>query len=413
MDFNDTPAEAEFRLKVAAWLDANAPKRIAGKPGPAAFSLTSETTGALTRAKAWQKVKAAAGYAAITWPVEYGGMGGTSMQSVIYGQEELRYDVSSAAFVIGIGMAMPAVMAHGTQAQKERFIRRALEGDEVWCQLFSEPGAGSDLAGVRTRAEKQGDEWVVNGQKIWTSFAHLADWGILVARTDPGKPKHKGLSFFLLDMRSPGVTVKPIKQISGGSSFNEVYFDNVRIPGDMRVGAEGDGWRVALTVLMNERMAIGGIGGGAGLTEMLTLARNTEMGDGPALRNSAVREKLADWYVQSQGLKYTRMRSLTAMSKGQTPGPENAIAKAVGAVYGQDLPAFALELMDMGGIILDHGVAPGQAAFQEAWISSPAMRVAGGTDEIMRNIIAEQVLGLPGDIRIDKDIPFSQTPSGR
>lgn len=413
MDFNDTPEEAEFRVKVSGWLEANATKRSPSQTGSAPFSLMGENAGAVARAKQWQKVKAAAGYAAITWPKEFGGMGGTSMQSVIYGQEEARFDVSSATFVIGIGMAMPAVIVHGTPAQRERFIGPALNGEEIWCQLFSEPGAGSDLAGVRTRAEKQGGEWIVNGQKIWTSFAHLADWGILVARTDPTKPKHKGLSFFLVDMKSPGVTVKQIKQISGGSSFNEVYFDNVRIPDAMRVGEEGDGWKASLTVLMNERMAIGGLGGGAGLTEMLNLTRDVEIGDAPAIRNAAVREKLADWYVQSQGLKYTRLRSLTAMSKGQTPGPENSIAKAVGAAYGQDLPAFAMELMDMGGIIRDPKLSPAGAGFQEGWISSPAMRVAGGTDEILRNIIAEQVLGLPGDIRVDKTVPFNELPGGR
>ncbi len=412
MDFNDTPEEAEYRARVSAWLEANAPKRSATQTG-GSFSLLNENAEGLARARAWQKVKAAAGYAAITWPKEYGGMGGSAMQSVIYGQEEARFDVSSAIFVVGVGMTMPTLMAFGMTEQLKRFMRPALYGEEIWCQLFSEPGAGSDLAGVRTRAEKQGDEWIVNGQKIWTSFAHLADWGILVARTDPTKPKHKGLSFFLVDMKTPGITVKQIKQISGGSSFNEVFFENVRIPDAMRVGEEGDGWKAALTVLMNERMAIGGLGGGAGLTEMLNLARNVEIGDEPAIRNSAVREKMADWYVQSQGLKYTRMRSLTAMSKGQTPGPENSIAKAVGAAYGQDLPAFAMELMDMGGVIRDPKISPANAGFQEGWLTAPAMRVAGGTDEILRNIIAEQVLGMPGDIRTDKNTPFNALPSGR
>ncbi len=412
MDFNDTPEEAEYRAKVSAWLEANAPRRSATQTG-GSFSLLNENAEGLARARAWQKVKAAAGYAAITWPKEYGGMGGSAMQSVIYGQEEARFDVSSAIFVVGVGMTMPTLMAFGMTEQLKRFMRPALYGEEIWCQLFSEPGAGSDLAGVRTRAEKHGDEWIVNGQKIWTSFAHLADWGILVARTDPAKPKHKGLSFFLVDMKTPGITVKQIKQISGGSSFNEVFFENVRVPDAMRVGAEGDGWKAALTVLMNERMAIGGLGGGAGLTEMLNLARAVEIGDAPAIRNSAVREKMADWYVQSQGLKYTRMRSLTAMSKGQTPGPENSIAKAVGAAYGQDLPAFAMELMDMGGVIRDPKIAPANAGFQEGWLIAPAMRVAGGTDEILRNIIAEQVLGMPGDIRTDKNTPFNALPSGR
>lgn len=410
MDFEDTPEEAAFRTEVRDWLAANAPKGE-GEAG-SLLSMSIENTAALGAAKAWQKVKADAGYAAITWPTQYGGMGGNSMQNVIYGQEEAKYPVSSAMFVVGIGMAAPTLMVHGTDEQKDRFIRPALYGDEVWCQLFSEPGAGSDLAGVRTRAEKQGDEWVVNGQKIWTSLAHISDWGILVARTDPTKPKHKGLSFFLVDMKSPGITVKPIKQISGGSSFNEVYFDNVRVPDNMRVAAEGDGWKVALTVLMNERVAVGAMGGGAGIYEMLDLARTTELADGTAIGNGAVRERIADWYVQTQGLKYTRYRSLTALSKGVTPGPENSISKAVGAPYGQELAAFAIELMEMGGLIRDPKISPYEAGFQEGWIMSPAMRVAGGTDEILRNIISEQVLGLPGEIRVDKNKPFSELPTG-
>ncbi len=413
MDFNDTPQEAEFRATVRAWLEANAKLRAPLQPGSAPQSLLNENAGGLARAKQWQKLKAVAGYAAITWPKEYGGLGGNSMQNVIYGQEEARFDVNSTLFVVGIGMTMPTLMVMGTAAQRERFMRPALYGEEIWCQLFSEPGAGSDLGSVRTRAEKQGDEWIVNGQKIWTSFAHLADWGILVARTDPAKPKHKGLSFFLVNMRTPGVTIKPIKQISGGSSFNEVYFDNVRIPDAMCVGGEGNGWKAAMTVLMNERTAIGGIGGGAGITDMLALARGIELHDGPAIGNGAVREKIADWYVQSQGLKYTRYRSLTALSRGVTPGPESSIAKAVAAPYAQDLTGFAMELMDMGGIIRDINLSPMSSSFQEAWISSPAMRVAGGTDEIMRNIIAEHILGLPGDIRTDKNTPFNDLPSGR
>ncbi|MFZ5913070.1 MAG: acyl-CoA dehydrogenase family protein [Pseudomonadota bacterium] len=413
MDFNDTPEEAAFRAKVRAWLEANADRRIEGEASASILSMEGADQEMIARAKAWQAKKAAEGYAAISWPKEYGGMGGTTMQNVIYAQEEAQFDVSSNLFILGLGLAMPTLMVMGTPAQKERFIRPALYGEEIWCQLFSEPGAGSDLAGVRTRAEKQGDEWVVNGQKIWTTLGHIADWGILVARTDPSKPKHKGLSFFLLDMKTPGVTVKQIKQISGASSFNEVFFENVRIPDDMRVGNEGDGWRAALTVLMNERVVVGNLSAGNGVSDFLALARTTQLGEGPAIRSAAVREKIADWYVQSEGLKYIHYRTLTAISKGVTPGAENAIAKAVGAVYGQDLPHFAMELMDLGGIVRDPGISPQDAGFQEGWITSPALRIGGGTDEILRNIIAEQVLGLPGDIRTDKDAAFNALPGGR
>ena len=413
MDFNDTPEEAAFRARVRAWLEANADRRIEGEAPASILSMEGADQEMIARSKAWQAKKAAEGYAAISWPKEYGGMGGTTMQNVIYAQEEAHFDVSSNLFILGLGLAMPTLMVMGTPAQKERFIRPALYGEEIWCQLFSEPGAGSDLAGVRTRAEKQGDEWVVNGQKIWTTLGHIADWGILVARTDPTKPKHKGLSFFLLDMKTPGITVKQIKQISGASSFNEVFFENVRIPDAMRVGNEGDGWRAALTVLMNERVVVGNLSAGNGVSDFLALARATELEDGPAIRNPAVREKIADWYVQSEGLKYIHYRTLTAISKGVTPGAENAIAKAVGAVYGQDLPHFAMELMDLGGIVRDPGISPQDAGFQEGWITSPALRIGGGTDEILRNIIAEQVLGLPGDIRTDKDAAFNALPGGK
>ncbi len=413
MDFNDTPEEAAFRVKVRAWLEANATRRVEGEAGGSILSMEGADADVIARSKAWQKKKAAQGYAAISWPKEYGGMGGTTMENVIYSQEEAQFEVSSDLFILGLGLAMPTLMVLGSPAQKERFIKPALYGEEIWCQLFSEPGAGSDLAGVRTRAEKDGDEWVVNGQKIWTTLGHIADWGILVARTDPNKPKHKGLSFFLLDMKTPGITVKQIKQISGGSSFNEIFFENVRIPNANLVGNEGDGWKAALTVLMNERVVVGNMSAGNGVGELLSLARATQLEDGPALRDAAVREKIADWYVQSEGLKYIHYRTLTAISKGVTPGAENAIAKAVGAVYGQDLPHFAMELMDMGGIIRDPALSPQEAGFQEGWITSPALRIGGGTDEILRNIIAEQVLGLPGDIRVDKDIAFNAAPGNK
>ncbi|MGK2950795.1 MAG: acyl-CoA dehydrogenase family protein [Thiobacillus sp.] len=404
MDFEDTPQEAAYRLQVRGWLEANA------------LSIPPGTRVGVTESKAWQKVKAAAGYAAITWPKEYGGMGGTSMQNVIYGQEESQYNLPGNVFLIGLGMAMPMLMVHGTPEQRERYIRPALYGEEIWCQLFSEPGAGSDLAGVRSRAERDGPEgsdWIINGQKIWTSGAHYSDFGILVVRTDPTVAKHKGLSFFLVDMKSPGIRVERIRQISGQSHFNEVFLENVRIPDEMRVGAVGDGWKVALTVLMNERSAVGNMGAGVGIDELIQLARDVELIDGPAIRNAAVREKIADWHVQTQGLKYTRFRSLTALSKGQTPGPENSIAKAVSAPRRQDLSAFAIEMMDMGGIIRDRTISPYRAAFEEDWLSSPGIRIAGGTDEILKNIIAERVLKLPGDVRVDSDVPFNELPTGR
>jgi len=407
MDFEDTPEEAAFRKQVQEWLAANAPKEI----GQGMFGAELNETEALKVAKAWQAKKAAAGYAKITWPKEFGGMGGSGIQNVIYSQEEAKYNLPGGFFDIGLGMCIPTLMAHGSAAHLERYVKPALYGEEIWCQLFSEPAAGSDLAGIRMRAERDGDDWIVNGQKIWTSGAHYSDFGIVVTRSDPTVPKHKGLTFFFLDMKSPGVEVKPIKQISGGSNFNEVFFTNVRIPDSQRLGKVGDGWKVSLTTLMNERLAIGGGGGQLGTDQLIELARTIILPDGqPAIRNSAVRERLADWYVQGQGLKYTRFRSITALSKGQTPGPENSIGKAVSAQRGQEYTAFAMEMMDMGGIIYEPDIAPMKAGFQTGWLFAPAMRIAGGTDEILKNIIAERVLGMPGDIRVDKDIPYNQSP---
>ncbi len=407
MDFEDTPEEAAFRKQVATWLKANAPKDA----GQGMFRAELNEKESLKIAKAWQAKKAAAGYAKITWPKEFGGMGGTGIQNVIYSQEEAKLSLPGGFFDIGLGMCIPTVMAHGKPEHLARYVKPALYGEEIWCQLFSEPAAGSDLAGIRTRAERDGDDWIINGQKIWTSGAHYCDFGILVTRSDPTVPKHKGLTFFFLDMKSPGVEVKPIKQLSGGANFNEVFFSNVRIPDSQRLGAVGDGWKVSLTTLMNERLAIGGGGGALGTNELIELAKSITFPDGqPAIKNSAVRERLADWYVQGQGLKYTRFRSLTALSKGQTPGPENSIGKAVSAQRGQEYTAFAMEMMDMGGIIYDQDIAPMHAGFQNGWLFAPAMRIAGGTDEILKNIIAERVLGLPGEIRVDKDIPYNQSP---
>ncbi len=406
MDFNDTPEEAAFRAEVRAWLEANAtPKAADGT------TARHDTTAALLdAARAWQSKKAQAGFAAITWPKEYGGLGGTPMQQVIYNQEESRFDVPRGVYEIGLGMCIPTLMAYATPAQCERFVAPALHGEEIWCQLFSEPSAGSDVAGLRTRCEKVGDEWVVNGQKVWTSGAHFCDYGILVARSDPSVPKHKGLTFFFLSMKSPGVEVRPIKQASGGSGFNEVFFNDVRIPDSQRLGEIGDGWKVALTTLMHERLAIGGTSG-PDVSELIELTKAIMLEDGPAINNAAVREKIADWYVRSQGLAYTRYRTLTALSKGQIPGPESSIGKVVAASQLQDLSSLAMDLEDMGGIMTE-AFMPLQAQFQQSFLGSAGLRIAGGTDEILRNIIAERVLGMPGDIRVDKDIPFNELPSG-
>jgi alkylation response protein AidB-like acyl-CoA dehydrogenase len=412
MDFDDTPEEAEFRKGVRAFLDKNARRRAPGEASIYRGGLEKPEVRAA--AKAWQAKKAEAGFAGITWPKEWGGRGGTAIQQVIYDQEEVKYAIPRGMFDIGLGMCMPTLCTWGTQAHRDRYVKPALGGEEVWCQLFSEPAAGSDLAGLRTRAERDGEDWVVNGQKIWTSGAHYCDWGVLVTRTDFSAPKHKGLTYFFVDMKSPGIEIKPIKQISGASHFNEVFFADVRIPDSQRLGAVGDGWKVSLTTLMNERYTIGGrVGALVDVDDVLELARKVELEDGPALKNEAVRDKLADWYVMSQGLKYSHFRTMTALSRGDTPGPESSIGKLVTAAKLQSMAAFAMDLMEQGGVITDPELAPMAALFQQTLMTSPSSRIAGGSDEIMRNIISERVLGLPPDVRVDKDVPFNALPTGK
>jgi alkylation response protein AidB-like acyl-CoA dehydrogenase len=343
-----------------------------------------------------------------------GGIGGTPMQSIIFSQEEAKYDVANGGpFSIGLGMCIPTLMAYGSEESKKRYVWPAVQGDEIWCQLFSEPAGGSDVANLRTRAEKNGDTWTINGSKIWTTGAQFSDYGIILTRTDPNVPKHKGLTMFYLSMKSPGVDIRPIKQASGGSGFNEIFFTDVKIPESQRLGEVGQGWTVALTTLMHERLAVGGgQGGGLDVPQLMQLARSLELEDGPAIKNAAVREKIADWYVRSAGLRYTTLRTMTALSRGQQPGPEASIAKIVVASKLQDLSAFAMDLEGEAGI-LQGDSAPMQGMFQGGWLSAPGLRIAGGTDEILRNIIAERVLGLPQDVRVDKDVPYNKIPTGR
>jgi alkylation response protein AidB-like acyl-CoA dehydrogenase len=308
-------------------------------------------------------------------------------------------------------MALPTIMSCGTQAQIDRYARPALFGEEVWCQLFSEPAAGSDLAGLRTRGARDGDDWVVNGQKVWTSNAHFSQFAMLVARSNPDVPKHQGLTFFILDMATPGVDVRRIKQISGTSNFCEVFLTDVRIPDSQRLGAVGDGWKVAMTMLANERFTVGQAEG-PDFDDIFRLAKLVMLDDAPAVNDAAVREKLVNWFCQAQGLKYTRLRMQTALSRGKTPGPEASIAKLVSATKLQEIAAFGVDLLGQAGAVMDSETAPFDAWFQNALLYAPGKRIAGGTDEILRNIIAERVLKMPADMRVDKDMPFNKIPAG-
>ena len=401
MDFNDTPEEARFREEAASWLAENAP--------------TDETFRALTplqQAKVWQKRKYDAGWACLGWAPEFGGRGASAIEEVIWRQEESQYDLPANFFLIGQGMIGPTLMAWGSDEDKARFLPPLASGEEVWCQLFSEPAGGSDLAALRTRAEPDGDSWVINGQKIWTSGAHYSDYGVIVVRTDPTVPKHKGLSYFYVDMKAQGVEVKPIKQLTGDSDFNEVYFTDVRVSDSQRLGEVGQGWQVSLTTLMNERAAIGGSFGQMDVSLAMSVAEEVEIDGRPALEDSAVRARIANWYVQEAGLKYTGYRSLTALSRGALPGPENSIGKLVGAPKMQAMSSYLMDLLGASGAIADESLAAKAGIIQRAYMGAPGLRIAGGTDEIMANIIAERVLGLPQEPRLDKGIPFNEVPTG-
>jgi alkylation response protein AidB-like acyl-CoA dehydrogenase len=316
-----------------------------------------------------------------------------------------------------IALAGPTIVTHGSDEQKHRFLRPMFTGEERWCQLFSEPGAGSDFAGLGTRAVRDGDEWVVNGQKVWNTLAHLGDWGMLVTRTDPDQPKHKGLTYFALDMRSPGVEVRPLRQITGEAEFNEVYMTDARVPDTMRIGAEGEGWRVALTTLMNERVSIGSGSGSrrrGPMDVVLDLWRELP-GDE---RDGARRDQLMRLYCVSETLRLTNARA-GAAAKAGNPGPEGSIAKLALADFNKRVSEFGIDLLGAEGMVgydftfrrpenlsvdgLEHGI-------RHAFLRARANSIEGGTSEIMRNILGEQVLGLPGEPRVDKDLPWIKVP---
>ena len=401
MDFNDTPEEARFREEASSWLAENAPTDDAFR------ALTP-----LQQAKVWQKQKYDAGWACLGWAPDFGGRGASAIEEVIWRQEESQYDLPANFFLIGQGMIGPTLMAWASDEDKARFLPPLASGEEVWCQLFSEPAGGSDLAALRTRAEREGDGWVINGQKIWTSGAHYSDYGVIVVRTDPTVPKHKGLSYFYVDMKAQGVEVKPIKQLTGDSDFNEVYFTDVRVSDSQRLGEVGQGWQVSLTTLMNERAAIGGSFGQMDVSLAMSVAEEVEIDGRPALEDAAVRARIANWYVQEAGLKYTGYRSLTALSRGALPGPENSIGKLVGAPKMQAMSSYLMDLLGASGAIADESLAAKAGIIQRAYMGAPGLRIAGGTDEIMANIIAERVLGLPQEPRLDKGIPFNEVPTG-
>nr|WP_087575200.1 acyl-CoA dehydrogenase family protein [Sphingomonas sp. CDS-1] len=402
MDFEDSPQEAAFRMEVRAWLEENAPA-FAFAPGE---KLTDHEI--VQRGCAWQKRMAEGGYAGILLPRHLGGRGGSIVEAVVFGEEAAQFDLPRGAYLnIGMGMALPVIGKHGTPEQIERFTGPTLRGELTWCQLFSEPAAGSDLAAVRTSAVRDGDDYIVNGQKVWSSWAHETDWGILIARTDPTVPKHKGLSFFVVDMKTPGIEVRPIRQISGASDFNETFLTDVRIPQSSRIGAEGDGWACAMTVLMGERLNQGGSRGDRGIARLIRLAAKTPRGEGTALDSSAVRLALAEAYAEEQGERWFQARLRTMVSRGDNPGALASMVKLAFANRLQRTSGLAMEVLGMAGVAPMDDDAVTQD-IHEDYIWSTALRIAGGADEVLRNQIAERVLGMPGDMRADKGVPFNK-----
>jgi alkylation response protein AidB-like acyl-CoA dehydrogenase len=401
MNFDDTPDEAAWRERVRAYIAEH-------REELASFGSRRDRDADLARSRRSQATLYDGGFVGVTWPKEVGGQGGTPMQQAIVDQEMSRARVPQHIGTIGIGMCGPTVIHHGTEDQKRRYLTRLLRADDIWCQLFSEPAAGSDLAGLRTKAVRDGNEWRVNGQKVWTTLAHVADYGILLTRTDPDAAKHRGLTMFVVNMKAPGVTVRPLRQMSGHSDFNEVFFDDVVIADSERLGDVNDGWRVALTTLMSERLTIGGGGTeiGVGVESVLEHVR-THLADLPPERQALVRQDLGRAYAAVLGIRYTGYRQLSAISKGQMPGPEASAGKLAGTRTARILADLSVRLLGDDAV---YASAPdGTRTWTDAQAMLPGLAIAGGSDEILRNIIGERVLGLPPEPRADKDVTFAQS----
>ena len=398
MDFNDTAEETAWREEFRAWLEEHAPEVTGEMPE---HELEIGGGNYLERAKRWQAMKFDAGLARITWEPEFGGRNGTSLQQIIFSQEEARFRLPTEAFIIGLGMIAPTLRAAGTPAQQERYLTKLLRGEEIWSQLFSEPGAGSDVASLAMTATRDGDEWLINGQKVWTSGAQYSDFGEIICRTNPEAEKHKGITAFIVDMKAPGVTIKPLKLMNGGAGFNEVFFDDVRVPNDQVLGDVNEGWTVAITTLMNERVAIGSGGGGAGrgtVHHVISLAQQRGVNGDPR-----VRQQLADLYTKTRIQKFLSMRTLTAATKGKVPGPEGSIGKLLGG-------RIMTQLGDLTVSLAGADAMAGNTRLAQTLLSAPAGHIAGGSDEVMKNIIGERVLGLPGEPRPDKGVAWRDVP---
>lgn len=395
MDFNYTPAEDEFRQTLRAWLIDALPKGW----GETVFEPEDEDERAMFRL-GWERTLHAGGWSGINWPKEYGGRGATLVERAIFAEEMARARAPEGINIIGHNLAGTTILRHGTEAQKKRYLPKIISSDEVWCQGFSEPNAGSDLASVRTRAERRGDKFVVNGQKIWTSFAQYAHWCFALVRTDPSASKHKGLSFLLIDMKSPGISIRPLRQISGESEFNETFFDDVEVPIENLVGEENDGWRIAMTTLAYERGPEDALGRQIRfkqeLDKLLTTVAALKVGDGRAIDDAAIRQKLARSIIEVEVMRLNSMRTFSKYLNGEERGPDASLIKLYWSHAAQRLYENALDALGpIAPLAGNDAQAAAGGRFQLSWLQSKAFTIYSGSSEIQRNIIGERMLGLP------------------
>jgi len=407
VDFDDTPAEAEFRATARAWLDQHAiPKGHPDDFSLGFFDPTVDPDDVYDKCRKWQRTLFDGGWAGISYPTELGGRGGTTLHELIFHQEMQRYGVHNGAYAVAHTMVGPAILEYGTDQQRRRYIEPMLRGDEVWCQLFSEPGSGSDLASLSTRAIRDGDEFVVNGQKVWTSTAERSDWGILLTRTDPSEARHRGITYFLIDMATPGIDIRPLRQMTGESHFSEVFLTDVRVPAANVLGGDsqvGQGWRAVMHTLANERAMIGGASTDGDLIGLIELARTYGR-----LADPIVRQELASAYTRTQILRYLGYRSQTALSKGRAPGPETSVMKLAFGDHLKRVGSAAVQWQGPVGMLSGRGGA--SPFFAQRFLYAPSLGIAGGTSEVQRNIIGERVLGLPPEPRPDRVATMADAP---
>jgi alkylation response protein AidB-like acyl-CoA dehydrogenase len=375
VDLTLSPSEESFRDELRTWLDANHPGREP-EGDDAGFTFR----------RAWQRKLHDAGWAGVSWPTEYGGRGATLVEQAIYNEEFVRAQAPSAANVLGLAMGGPTVIAHGSEEQKRRYLEPILSAEEIWCQGFSEPGSGSDLASVKTKAVRDGDDWLVTGQKVWTTLAHHAKWCMLVARTDPDAPKHQGLTYFLMDMEQDAVQVRPLRQITGEAEFNELFMEEARVPVDNIIGGEGNGWAVAITTLMHERATLAfGLQVAVKLSLRQLVEAATQSG---AAADPQVRDRLAQLYIEAEVLRLNAYRGLTAIMRNGVPGPEGSLGKWQWAEVNQALTELAMDVRGPRAVLQDD-------TWTYRFLRARANSIEGGTTEILKNIVAERVLGLP------------------